>query len=266
MKFRIIIFLFVLTAGCQKQAVKPEKDQLRLGFQNPPLSIRPRAFLTLPDDFADTFQITKNLQNIKNNGMGGLYLLFDTGELYTSPGDSAPNTNESIETFTRTLRAARELGLELGLVLTGSERQPQNGTMGMFTTTKVVRGPADIKIFFPAPLNEIKTTLKNNGSENLLPVYKNIAVLAYPVSGDSIIPDTSRIFTLTHAFHNDTLNWHVPSGWWKICRYDCANTGQKIHFPGHGDIGTAVDLLSHTALRDQVEFYLSAMQTKIDSI
>ncbi|MBN1998139.1 hypothetical protein JW935_11335, partial [candidate division KSB1 bacterium] len=29
---------------------------------------------------------------------------------------------------------------------------------------------------------------------------------------------------------------------------------------------TAVDLLSHTALRDQVEFYLSAMQTKIDSI
>jgi hypothetical protein len=169
-KSLLVASLFLL-AGLN--AASAADTDLAAGFANPPDSAKPWAYWWWLDSFATPAGITRDLEEMKRQGISGV-LLFDAGE----GGPDAPKGPLFMsaawrELFKHALREAARLQMEVGVNLCsgwdagGAWVTPEHAAKQLVWSETRVRGPAAIDQVLPTPPTR----------ENF---YREIAVLAFP--------------------------------------------------------------------------------------
>ncbi|MCC6490656.1 MAG: hypothetical protein IT364_24435 [Candidatus Hydrogenedentes bacterium] len=231
-------------------------------FAAPPLSARPRAYWDWVNGAVDLNQLTRDLEEMHAKGMGGGEM-WDTGAL-RNPNGIVPAGPpflgpESVEAIHHSLKEAKRLGLELGLVTSsgwnagGSWVTPEWAGKNVYVATITVEGPAAINQALPFPEVPEKCPKGPDG----LPLYsREVAVLAVPDSADKVIPEPAAVLNLSKHASGGTLRWDAPAGRWTILRFVCTNNGQTLIAPSPNSDGLLIEFLDPEATRMHFQYML----------
>ena len=250
------------------------KTPLETGFVDPPASVRPWAYWVWTNGNVNYSFLTKDLEEIKAKGMGG-FDIFDVGERFPETGEVPAGPaflgKESLEAIHYSIKEAGRLGLGIGLIASsswnagGSWVKPEHANMALFPSEKViVKGPLKYSKKLPFPAVAEKTPKRADG----MPVfYKEIAVIAYPNSGDKLIKDKSLVKDISGSMDKDgNLVWDVPEGEWVIVRFVCSNTGKMLHSPSLNSQGMAIDHFNPEATEMHFQTVIDKLLSEMGSI
>ncbi len=155
------------------------------GFVDPPGAARPAVYWVWVNGLTDARQRTYELEQYKEKGISGLYI-FDVGARDPKgivPAGPAFMGPESVKAIGHTVREAKRLGLDVGLITSSSWNcggpwvKPEHASMGLYHSQKIVEGPAKFSEVLPFPVVPKQTP---KGADGLPVYYKNVAVLAVP--------------------------------------------------------------------------------------
>lgn len=277
---RIICLVFCISAlfllgNCGKTQ-KPSHE-LAAGFIDPPVEARPRAYLCWVNGNFDKARLTQELEEAKRYGMGG-FDIWDVTSVkdddHVVPAGPAFMSDESVDAIAHTVRQATRLGLDIGLTVSsgwnagGRWTSPENATMGLYQTEITVNGPKKIAALLPFPDLADKSrhdapAIIERDLNGLPTYYKNIAVLAYPITGDSIL-QANQIVDLTNKMsETGKVAWAAPPGKWKIVRYVCANTGQPLFSHSPNSVGPMIDHFSAKATEDHLLYFIEKLEHQL---
>ena len=225
----ILIFLLTLCLLLLMTAppVFSQTASLEQGFQNPPVSARPKALWPWLNGNVSLSQITYELEESKRKGMGG----FDIWDIGVSvdpdsviPAGPAFLSEQSLQAIAYAIREADRLGLELGLTFSsswnagGSWVKPEHGAMGLFRKDTIVTGPQSFSSTIPFPViperyqGRRNLSAKYKDPQTGLPVfYKEVALIAHPYQKDSSISSLQQMVRL-EASKKGQVQWKVPAG------------------------------------------------------
>ncbi|MEM8525111.1 MAG: glycosyl hydrolase [Bacteroidota bacterium] len=257
---------------------------LEQGFDHPPISARPKALWTWLNGNINLSQVTLELEEAKEKGMGG-FDIWDVGMLVDPNNvviDAPPfMDDQSVQAIGHTVREAERLDLELGLVLSSSWNAgghwipPKYGAMGLFRSSVEVAGGEVFNDKIPFPelpemddKNRHKTLLDIDAETDLPSYYKEVAVLAIPIRKDSTLAER-KIVNISHLLQKDgRLKWKAPAGKkkWKITRYVCTPTGQPLAIPSKNSMGRMLDHFSQEAMEFHLEYIISRLQKELGSL
>ncbi len=270
--FRRVVLSLVMTFLIGSLVYSMDTRVLQHGFTDPPLSARPRAYWVWLNGNFDYSQLTKDLENIKEKGLGG-FDIFDIGA--RDPENVVPEGHaffgpESVEGIAYAIRETQRLGLELGLITSSSWNAggpwvpPELGTMGLFVSEMEVDGPAKLSQKIPLPKFPQKAPQNDDG----LPVFnKTVAVLALPYSETKTVEDNNSILDLTDRLQGDSkLEWDVPAGKWIIYRYVCACTGERLVLPSPKSDGLIIDHFNPEATEFHFRYLLEELEDEMGSV
>ena len=267
--------------GARTQAA----DELITGFATPPLSARTRAYWWWLNGNVTQPAITKDLEWMKQIGMGG-GLVFDAGGATQgghSPVPAGPlfGSADWRKLFVHALREADRLGLEIGLNLQsgwnlgGPMVPPEKAAKLVVWSETRTRGPAQLTLQLPPP----KATNR---------FYRDTFVLALPLKSSApnrppirqlaeksasrelggsatdcspLLDDVpaspgeedaapAEVLDLTEKLLPDgTLRWDAPAGQWLILRFGYTNNGARVSTASGDWNGLVLDYLDADALR-----------------
>lgn len=249
-----------LTASACGQSLEQE-------FADPPVDARPGAFWCWLNGSMSKEQITRDLREMKDKGMGGAEI-WDVSA-HRDPGGFVPAGppflgDESLELIAHAIREGTKLDLRLGMVASsgwnagGSWVPPQFAGKGLFWSKEAVRGPArvDLKLGFPECPEAPK------GEDGLPLHYKEIAVLAVPAGG--VLENIDQVVDLTAAMSPDgRLRWDAPPGEWSVLRFVCSNHGQQLIVPSPNSGGPMIDFIDPAATEFHVRHIADAILGKL---
>ena len=143
-----VVPIIVVLLCCGGDSV--EAADLADGFLNPPLAARPRAYWDWMNGNVCLAQLTRELEDAKEKGMGG-FDIFDVGAIDDPkgivPAGPAFLGPESLEAIDYAVRQAGRLGLELGFITSSSWNaggpwiKPEHGQMALFYSQVTETGP-----------------------------------------------------------------------------------------------------------------------------
>ncbi len=82
-----------------------------------------------------------------------------------------------------------------------------------------------------------------------------------------LIEDRSQVINLTDRLDPDgRLQWKVPPGQWKLMRFVCANTGERLKVPSPKSDGLATDHFSAEATRTFVKTLTGRLEDKLGDL
>jgi len=242
----LAIWLIVCSA-CHHQVKSEPSDSasisLEEGFFNPPVSVRPKGYWDWMNGNYDLERLSYELEQAKAQGMAG-FDIFDIGAV-SNPGGMVPAGpefmgKECLEAIDHAVREAARLDMELGLILSsswdagGSWIGPEHASMALYESSLVLEGPGTFSQVMPFPelpdSDKPGSKLLIEKDANGLPVfYKDVAVLATPLSKDGAAIEASKIIDLSDRMDKSgNLNWEIPEGIWKVTRFVCTNTGEAM--------------------------------------
>ena len=270
----IAITLLAILFSCQNSKLNNqektcEEITLEEGFKNPPQSARPWAYWVWSNGNFNYSQLTRDLEEIKDKGMGG-FDIFDIGERFpeegTIPAGPAFLGKESLEAIQYVIDEADRIGLSLGLITSsswnagGSWVKPEHANMALFPSEKItVKGPAKFSEKLPFPSFPQKTPIRSDG---LPEFYKDVAVIAFPNSSEKKIENISTVIDLTDKMdENGQLEWNVPEGEWALTRFICTNTGKMLHSPSLNSQGLVIDHFNPEATTMHFETIIDKLQS-----
>jgi hypothetical protein len=170
-------------------------------------------------------------------------------------------------------------GLEIGLISSsswnagGSWVKPEHGAMGLFRKDTIVTGPGvfSASIAFPfipeKKQGSNKTLLQRDANTELPVYYKEVALIAHPVTGDSLVNNTSSVINLQqYGNTSGGIKWNVPAGNWRITRYVCAPTGQPLMIPSPQSNGLMLDHFSAAAQEANLAYIFGRLKETLGSL
>jgi len=267
-----LLVLLSLLSSCQLQKDPSASDapmvSLEEGFMDPPVSVRPKGYWDWMNGNFDLARLTAELEEAKAQGMAG-FDIFDIGAVSNTdgivPAGPAFMGEECLEAISHAVKEATRLDMELGLILSsswdagGSWIRPEHGSMALYETSEIITGPGKIELDLPFP----ELPAKNRAGKNVyiekeadgMPVfYKDVAVLAVPLSKNEFIEDPSQVIDLSgHVDENGRLTWQAGEGTWEISRFVCANTGEMLKCPSPNSTGLSMDHFN----ADATEFHFN---------
>lgn len=233
--------LLTLTTG------QPVKGQsLESGFRNPPIKYRPFAWWHWMGPNITREGITKDLESMKTEGLGGATIFNLTSEVMGSnaPIDSCPwpenryRSNRYWELLAWACHEARRLGLELGLhnapgySTTGGpwidEGRGMKHLVSSFTEVEGNGEKQTVRLSMPT-LTQFLGTGENPNPPTL---YSDVAVVAVGLYGNA----AGKRVVLGNCEANGTITWKVPKGLWRIYRIGLCPTMAVTH-PTPDDVG-----------------------------
>ncbi len=291
----LLFFLIISINSCQTKPVQTIQDQilveqktvaksvdsLKIAFKNPPIIARPKALWDWVKGNYSLAKITQEMEDAKAKGIGG-FDIWDVGVIVDSakviPNGPKFLGDESLHAIGHAIREGKRLGLEIGLITSSSWNsggtwvKPEHGVMGLFQTVVQVKGGIqfDGKIAFPTLPEKYATRgkpirkLDKNGVPEF---YKEVGVLAFPITKDSVISESSQVINLDHLMKKDgTLSWKAPEGDWQIVRYVCAPTGQPLVVPSPNSRGRMLDHFSAEAAKENIMYVINRLQKELGDI
>ena len=263
MKKIIAFFMLFNFAGyCNNGAQEPD---LAKGFRNPGNEARPRAYWNWLNGDVSLSGLTRDLEEAKDKGMGGL-LMWDTeamrnddGFVPAGPEFMGPESTEAIQ---HCIKEAERLDLELGLVASsgwnsgGTWVTPEMAGKNLFYSTVVLSGPGKIKKELSFPKVPPDCPKGANG----LPVwYLDVGVLAWPWSDEKLIPDHSDVLDMSKSCNDGVLDIILPDGDWVIARFVCSNNGQHLIAASPNSKGLFIDFLDPEASVYHYEYFIKKL-------
>jgi len=258
----------MILAAIITENVMAERGDIAAGFMNPGNEARPRAYWNWLNGDVSLPGLTRDLEEAKAKGLGGLEM-WDT-EAMRNPGGFVPAGPpfmgpESVSAMHHAMKEAQRLDLDLGLITSsgwnagGSWVTPEQASKNLFFASSVITGPAQIKqkLTFPRVPGGCP-----KGADGLPQWYLDVAVLAWPDSGDKVIPDLSNVVNLTDKFEDGELAWTVPAGSWQVVRYVCSNNGQRLIAASPKSKGLFIDFLDPEETRFHFEYIIHKLGLK----
>ncbi|MHC4799873.1 MAG: glycosyl hydrolase [Planctomycetota bacterium] len=252
-------------------------QELEKGFSNPPDKAKPWAYWWWLDSYATKEGITKDLEEMKRQGISGV-LLFDAGEGKGSPVGPVFMSAQWRELFKHAVGEAYRLGMEMGVNLCsgwdagGTWVTPEHAAKFLVFASIQVEGPGEINKVLPMPF------VRND-------YYRDIAILAIPDSGRRSVTKAklkhwdlkaARIFLtglpeIVHenlpgkpderncasqevidlskqVDHEGRLNWQAPMGRWTVLRFGYTLVGNMTKCVSPGAQGYEIDFFSTKAM------------------
>ena len=243
-------------------------DDLAAGFADPPLDARPRAFWTWLNGDVDHGSLTRDLEEAKAKGMGGLEM-WDC-EVMRNPDGFVPAGPpfmgpESVAAMRHSMNEAKRLGLNLSLVTSsgwnagGPWVPPALASKNLLLADVVLDGPGEKKLSLPFPEVPEECPKRADG----MPRWSlEVAVLAWPENREKLIPDPESVLDLTKNVKNGELVWNVPPGKWRVMRFVCTNNGQQLIAASPKSKGPFIDFLDPEATRFHFEHILTGLGLK----
>lgn len=261
-KIATLIFVIIFSAICSTEA---QESKLIKGFLNPGNEARPRAYWNWLNGDVSHKGLTRDLEEAKAKGMGGL-LMWDTEAMRNSdgfvPAGPAFMGPESVAAMHHTMEEAKRLDLELGLVGSsgwnsgGSWVTPEMASKNLFFASVVISGPDMVRQKLPFP----EVPLNCPKGEDGLPLwYSDIAVLAWPDSEDKLIPGFSDIINLSDKFQDGELVWTPPGGKWQVVRFVCSINGQQLIAASPNSKGLFIDFLDPEATVFHFQYFINKL-------
>ncbi len=275
-----ILTALLINPGCTPTSSE-DLDELRVGFQTPPIEARPRALWVWVDGNFELSEITLEMEEAARMGMGG----FDIWDV-RSGVDEANIMNagppfmsdQSVEGICHAINEAKRLGLDLGLGIASGRNAggiwtfPEHQTMGLFSSVTDVKGPGEIDIPLDFPeLPDLYGT-ENRRLDVIIPrdgegipeFFEELRIIAFQPDESDSMAITGEVIDITSQYNrNGYLNWKVPEGNWKVVRYICANTGQSTISSSPNSLGPTIDHFSAAASEQHIEYFVDRIEEKL---
>ncbi|MBL7969768.1 MAG: hypothetical protein JNK09_22390 [Prolixibacteraceae bacterium] len=252
MKFKsplVFILLLIPTLLFAQQKGNP-KTSLEAGFLNPPESAKVWTWWHWMNGNVSKEGITADLEAMKRVGIGGLYN-FHVGHQLPIPGAVDFMSPQWWELSKFAVQEANRLGLEYGFqncpgwsASGGPDVKVEQSMQKLVWSETLISGPQKYNQVLPRPKID---TLYN--------YYKDITVLAFQESKDSVIDKKSILDVSKNMDINGQLVWEVPAGNWTIMRFGHTTTGKKNAPAPIGGEGLECDKMSKEAVKAFFESY-----------
>ena len=286
MKKRITLTLFavlvvILSTIAQQKPTTRAEGVMEKEFKNPPNSARPKALWPWVNGNFSFSQITYEMEQAKQKGMGG-FDIWDVGTSVDEKKIVPPGPpflgDVSLQGIKHAVEEGDRLGLELGLISSsswnagGSWVKPEHGAMGLFRSDTIVTGPLEFNasIAFPEVFqkkDENKSLIQLDATTGLPVFYKEVALLAHPINPDSLLQGGNAVVDLKQYLNSaQILKWNVPSGKWRIIRYVCAPTGQPLMIPSPKSNGLMLDHFSEEAQAANLDYIFKRLKTVLGTL
>ncbi|MGB3617104.1 MAG: glycosyl hydrolase [Catalinimonas sp.] len=256
-------------------------QSLEAGFDDPPVSARPKGYWVLVSGNFSLSRMTEELREYKEKGMGGVDI-WDVPGWVDEEGVIPPGPrfmgDESLQAIAHGIREGKRLGMEMGLILSSSWNAggdwvpPEDGVMGLFRSHTRVSGPMayDDPLAFP-DLSETAekgmSPLLALGPDGRPAHFEEVAVFAYPHTTDTSRPlSTRNMIDLSEHFENGRLTWDAPAGTWEVVRYVAAGTGQPLKRPSPNSNGLMIDHFSAEAMRHNMNYLFERLHTEFPAL
>ena len=261
----IFAFLIILQA-CSR----PGNETLKNGFINPPEASRPGAFWCWLNGNMTRESITRDLEEMKTKGM-------NRAEIWDVAAISNPDFipaggpflgNESVELIRHAVAESRRLNMRIGIIASsgwnagGSWVTAEWASKSLFFSETEISGPGKISVSLKFPKFPENCPMKDKEA----PVfYKDVAVVAVPLTGDRTIGSVGQVVDLTTEFRDGKLEWEVPAGKWTILRFVCSNNGQRLIVPSPKSDGLFIDFFDPEATKRHLQHFLDRIGVTKDN-
>jgi hypothetical protein len=206
-------------------------------FFDPPAVSKPWAYWWWLDGASSKEGITKDLEEMKRQGISGV-LLFDAGE----GGPLAPKGNQFMsdpwrENFRHAVRECARLEIEMGVNLCsgwdagGPWVSEEDALKALVLTETMIEGGRTWDVALSQPkLKEVYDVVAPIKPPDEQDWYRDIAILACPVGTDGLW-NTHEAVDVTDRFREGKLNWEVPEGTWTILRFGYTLAAKRVSEP-----------------------------------
>ncbi|MEI6142858.1 MAG: glycosyl hydrolase [Mariniphaga sp.] len=258
--------------------------ELKTGFADPPSEARLRCYWWWLNSMATKESITRDLEEMKDKGYGGVSI-FDAGSSsYQAAAKTAAGpifmSPEWMELYKHTVKEADRLGIEISVNVQSGWNPGAPTITPEFALKKItwsetdITGGSEIKIKLPKPEStliyrdifvqavkrpsdknplkndvikywDIKSFNKNMGAGGNFP-FEQLSD-NYPETTPYYAIKKAEIIDLTGNFKDSILQWKAPGGNWTILRYGWTCTGVKTSTTSDGWNGLSLDHLSTEA-------------------
>jgi hypothetical protein len=229
-------------SGIRETSNPEARVDLASQFLSPPMSARPYVFWHwMGADFSKT-GITKDLEAMKEAGLGGAEIFNLGSEIGNGPWPEQTYRGKAYwDALRHTLAEAKRLGLVIGLLGTpgysttgGPWIDLERGMKKVVWSITEIDGGKELSLTLP-PIG--------GGAHG-----RDIAVLAIPRKENLSVRDVIDVSSQTDAAGK--LNWKAPEGKWKIYRFGYVPTGKAPH-------PIPEDLVGHTFEADKMSSDIS---------
>ena len=244
----LLLLSLTLAFGLRAEAA----GSLAANFQQPPADARPWVYWFWNNGNVTSNGITADLEAMQRVGIGGV-LIMDVLERFAPPRGTAEFMNAEWQNlFEFAVQEAGRLGLEINMAngpgwcgSSGPWITPALSMQKLVSTNLTVTGPTNFSAVLPVAQFGFGKVWHDGFSSSVKypDYYEDIAVLAWPVSANGVIP-ASAVVNLTAQLGADgKLNWNVPPGTWQIQRIGHTTTGSSTRPPVAGGNGLECDKL-----------------------
>jgi hypothetical protein len=234
-------------------AAAPDRSALAQSFMAPPNDSKPWVYWWWLESDASKEGITRDLEEMKRQGIGGV-LLFDAG----SGGPLAPKgpafmSDEWRENFRYAVREATRLGIEMGVNLCsgwdagGPWVEREDASKALAWTETTVQGPQALDQLLKLPELKLIPISRFYKVEEEQDWYRDIAVFASRADKAGVW-NAQEAMNLSAAIQNGRLRWQVPEGQWTILRLGYTLSRARTRNPSVGQGGWEIDPFSVQAL------------------
>jgi hypothetical protein len=226
-------------------------------FQSPPKESRPTLWWRFMDDYVTREGITADLEFMQQVGLSGAVVSYCSSRTKLSnpqPGlPFVPILSKEwwdIMGFQLKEASARDLDLWFqacpGYATSGGPWiTPETSMQKLVWSETACEGGKSVESVLPVPAVDKKWNF-----------YRDIAVLAVPVSGDNEAIRPDQVINLTDRMDaSGRLQWEPKAGAWNIVRLGHTTTGVPVHPVTKAGAGLECDKLSREAARVQFDQY-----------
>ena len=244
------------TPAAGDAASAPAAD-LAARFVHPPDSARPWVYWFWNNGNVTREGITADLEAMRRVGIGGV-ILMDVVERFAPPKGPATFMGDVWRgDFQFALAEAARLGLEVNMTnaagwcgSSGPWITPELSMQKLVVTETTIDGPARFDAVLPKlpPVTTRPGRDVLNSSVSTGNFYGPVAVLAFPATGDGVVPRGSVLDLAARTDDAGRLRWDVPPGKWVVQRIGHVSTGSSTRPPVLGGNGLECDKLSAAAM------------------
>jgi hypothetical protein len=266
MKYVLILLLALWTTALTAADLSAQ-------FANPPDSARPWVYWFWNNGNVNKAGITADLEAMQRVGIGGVIIMDVVERFAPPPGDADFMSAKWQELFRFAVSEAHRLGLKINMTngpgwcgSSGPWITPELSMQMLVTTNFAVTGPLQFAAVLPEPDTDSKRLQDGfNSKVKYAHYYRDIAVLAFPVTTNGIVFPEDVLNLTTNLDANGKLNWEVPAGQWIIERIGHTTTGSSTRPPVKGGNGLECDKLSREAMDVQFTNMMGKLIAEVGS-